>query len=78
MNFPWGDRDPESGYKVGDYVGIIYSDHDTYIFDNPKGIVVAVEDRVDEGLGSQRLTVQVEVEVSSNRTFRIERLARDR
>jgi hypothetical protein len=56
--FPWGDRDPVGGYKVGDRVGIIYSDHDNYIFDNPDGEVVAVDHDGD------RVGVTISVQVT--------------
>jgi len=46
--FPWGDRNPEGGYKVGDEVGIIHSDHETYMFDNPTGKIVRLQDDGDD------------------------------
>jgi hypothetical protein len=71
-NFPWGDRHPEGGYKIGDVVGLIYSDHENYIFDNPTGIVVAVDDdcekhgfeHEDDGACAS-VTVQVEATVNA-------------
>jgi hypothetical protein len=48
IDFPWGDPDPPDGYKVGDTVGIIHSDHETYMFDNPVGTIVAIENDSDD------------------------------
>lgn len=44
--FIWGDKDPTGGFKTGDLVGIIYSDHEEYIFDNPEGVLVNPNGRV--------------------------------
>lgn len=70
-NFPWGDLDPIDGYKVGDAVGIIYSDHEHYIFDNPTGEVVAVEQKSDEEFAEVFVTVQVKVSVPSSKLYKI-------
>jgi hypothetical protein len=64
-DFPWGDRYPEGGYRIGDRVGLIYSDHTDYIFDNPTGIVTEVEE--------DSVTVQIEVSVDNERVYLIER-----
>jgi hypothetical protein len=69
-SFPWGDRDPVGGYKVGDVVGIIHSDHEDYLFDNPNGVVTAIA--VDDE-GMQQLTVTVETDVAADRCFLIGR-----
>jgi hypothetical protein len=70
--FPWGEREPEGGFKVGDYVGLIYSDHDNYVFDNPEGVIVDIEgeepDEVD-GEPGQRVTVEVRGSISADRVY---------
>jgi len=68
--FPWGDRNPEGGFQVGDHVGLIYSDHEEYIFDNPTGTVTAVDE--DEDLG-QQVTVEVEATFNADRVYLIAR-----
>lgn len=71
--FPWGELHPQGGYRVGDYVGLIYSDHERYIFDNPTGVVVAVEesctdaDHPEPCDTCQQVTVQVEATVYTQR-----------
>ena len=66
-----GDADPEGGYQVGDEVGLFYSDHDTYIFDNPTGVVVAIAEGED-GF-EQRCAVEIGVEVGSSHLYLIHR-----
>lgn len=70
--FPWGDRNPEGGFQVGDYVGLIHSDHDDYIFDNPSGVVTHVEKAENED-DLDRITVQVDATVSADLVFLIDR-----
>jgi len=41
-DFPWGDPNPPGGYREDDFVGIVFSDHEHYIFDNPTGVVETV------------------------------------
>jgi hypothetical protein len=65
-SFPWGDRDPVGGFKVGDHVGLIYSDHEEYIFDNPTGVITSIG---DDGT----VTVKVEATIDSDRVYLIER-----
>lgn len=69
--FPWGDLDPEGGFQVGDRVGLIYSDHEEYVFDNPTGVVTAVEE--GEPDLPARITVQVEATISADRVYLIQR-----
>lgn len=64
-DFPWGDQNPPGGFQVGDYVGLVYSDHDEYIFDNPVGFVTAL----NEEDGYTRVTVEVEASIGSDRVF---------
>jgi hypothetical protein len=84
-DFPWGDRLPLGGYQIGDYVGLIYSDHEEYIFDNPTGTVTQIEgdcvdaDHSDPCTECQRVTVQVEAVIGAERLYLIERgLVRER
>jgi hypothetical protein len=67
--FPWGERDPEGGYRVGDRVGVIHSDHEEYIFDNPTGVITAIEQDGDGPV----LTVSVNAEVTPDQLYLIER-----
>jgi hypothetical protein len=64
-NFPWGDRNPKDGYKVEDCVGIIHSDHENYLFDNPTGKVIKT--------AKDMVIVQIEVEVPKDKMYLIER-----
>lgn len=69
-DFPWGDRNPPGGYEVGDRVGILFSDHDRYLFDNPVGKVVAVDfDDEDRAL----ITVQVQADCAPEDLYLIAR-----
>ena len=77
--FPWGDPDPGK-YKLGDYVGLFYSDHERYIFDNPVGVVTEIEeDRFGDGgldeddVPEQYVTVEVLATVGASKLFLIER-----
>jgi hypothetical protein len=79
-DFPWGDRDPEGGYRIGDTVGLIYSDHEDYVFDNPTGVVVDVrpydendEDPDENGSRQQWVSLSVYAECSSEILYLIER-----
>jgi hypothetical protein len=69
-NFPWGEPNPVGGFKVGDYVGLIYSDHEEYIFDNPEGVVTAVEQDDDE---QTIITVAVSAQITADRVYLIAR-----
>jgi hypothetical protein len=69
---PWGDSSPEGGFKVGDVVNLAYSDHDEYIFDNPRGVVVAV-DEDEEYDEPDRVTVAVEATLPASRVLLIAR-----
>ena len=69
-DFPFGDCDPPGGYREDDYVGLIYSDHEHYVFDNPCGFVREVS--TDE-YGSVRVTVAVDATVGIDRLFLIAR-----
>ena len=69
--FPWGDPDPEGGFQVGDRVGLAYSDHEEYVFDNPTGVVTAIEE--GEPDIPARITVQVEATISADRVYLIQR-----
>ena len=71
-SFPWGDHNPEGGFKVGDIVGLSYSDHDEYIFDNPTGVVVAIESAEEDGWPDQ-ITVEVQATISADRVYLIKR-----
>lgn len=70
--FPFGELDPDGGFKVGDWVGLIYSDHEDYIFDNPQGIVTNVEDTGD-GTGDAIVTVNVSASIGDHRVYLIAR-----
>jgi hypothetical protein len=65
-DFPWGEISPEGGYQVGDRVGLFYSDHERYIFDNPVGVVTRVEENCDDAdhpdpcPRCQEITVQID------------------
>jgi hypothetical protein len=78
-DFPWGERNPEGGYKVGDLVGIVHSDHADYLFDNPEGVITAMKEdedawEDDEGEASNMFaTVTVEVTVSTHKLYLISR-----
>jgi hypothetical protein len=71
-DFPWGEVNPEGGYRVGDAVGLFYSDHERYIFDNPTGVVTSVECDEDDDL--QLITVQVEALVTAGDLYLIKRV----
>lgn len=64
---PWGERNPQGGYRVGDEVGVIFSDHEHYIFDNPTGVVTAVDDQ------TATISVMVGAMVNQDRLYLIER-----
>lgn len=66
---PFGDPNPPDGFQVGDYVALIYSDHGEYIFDNPRGVITAVDTR-EYGVF---LTVVVPALISSDRLLLLER-----
>ncbi len=69
--FPWGDRNPPEGFKVGDYVGIIHSDENPS-FDNPEGQIVTIDEGEfeDDGL---MIGVQVVTTIMENDLYLIKR-----
>ena len=52
-------------FRVGDHVGILYSDHTDYFFDDPVGEIISIED--EDGMG--RATIQVTASVPVNRLY---------
>jgi len=71
-DFPWGMQNPPGGFQVGDYVGLIYSDHEEYVFDEPKGVVTKVEP-MDWDESVSLITVEVEAAILSDRVYLIKR-----
>jgi Ser-tRNA(Ala) deacylase AlaX len=57
-------------FKVGDTVGLIYSDHEEYVFDNPTGVVTHVEHEDDM---PDQVTVEVKATIGADRVYLIER-----
>lgn len=71
-DFPWGEQNPQDGFKIGDRVGLIYSDHEEYIFDNPVGIVTAVGDSAGDQ-SDVTLSVVVDASIDASRVYLISR-----
>ena len=67
--YHWGDPTPSGGFQVGDVVGLVYSDHEEYVFDNPVGVVTYIKPDPDEDGGDDMITVAVEATIGAHRVF---------